>query len=450
MKYYAPIKISDNMRETPEGFLVCIGVPIARTGSMVYDKSEIPLDPDSQGKISVHRSEKEVFRAETIASFEGKPITITHPKEDVTPDNWKELAKGEIVNVRRGEGEWLDSLLADLLVKDKVAINLVKAGLREVSCGYDADWIQEEPGSGWQENIFGNHLALVDTGRAGSSYAINDSKGKGQRMSLKEKFKAVLLGKGLDEAMKVIDEAAVESPAPAGGQTPPVSSTGAPAQAKDEMEGMMKGMDALKKGLDDLTAMMKGKKSGDAPAEEKDKPAADVEPAAEAPSMEDRLKACEAAVAKLLEQYAGGDEMEEDDGVGDEEMEESADDDDFEESTMVGDSASPSDIRSRAEILAPGIKDGKDIKVRALKAAFATKEGEKIIKSINGGRAPAFDSAEKVSTLFTAASELLKATRSKATATTKQRGADAGEPLSEAMTPEMINKKNEEFYKRAH
>lgn len=450
MRYYAPIRISDNMRETPEGFLVCIGVPIARTGPMIYDEAEIPLDPDSKGKITVSRSEKEVFRAETIASFEGKPITITHPKEDVTPDNWKELAKGEIVNVRRGEGEWSESLIADLLVKDRVAINLVKSGLREVSCGYDADWIQEETGKGYQENIFGNHLALVDQGRAGSSYAINDSKGKGQRMKLSERIKAVIFSKGLDEALKMADEAAVESAAPTGGQTPPVSATGAPAQAKDAYDDLKKGMDAIKSGMDALSEKIAsmGKKSGDAPEEKEEKV---VDEEAAAPSMEDRLKACEAAVAKLLEQYAGGDESEEkEEKVGDEEMEEGAEDDDFEESTMVGDSASATDVRSRAEILAPGIKDGKDIKVRALKTAWATKDGEKILKSINGGRAPAYDSAEKVDTLFTAASELLKAQRSTATAKTKQRAADAGEPLSEAMTPEMINKKNEEFYKRAH
>lgn len=449
MRYYAPIKISENIRETPEGFLVCIGVPIARTGSMLYDKSEIPLDPDSQGKITVSRSAKEVFRPETIASFEGKPITITHPKEDVTPDNWKELAKGEIVNVRQGDTDedGNTSLIADLLVKERVAINLVKAGLREVSCGYDADWIQEEAGKGWQENIRGNHLALVDQGRAGSNYAINDSIRKGTRMKLSDKIRALIGSKGLDEAMKEVD--ASDAAIAEAGLTKQVPATGAPAEAKDAYDGMMKTMDALKKGMDDLSNMMKEKKGGDAEEMEKKKeePAKDDEVA---PSLEDRLQACEAAVAKLLEMRAG-DEMEEDDGIGDEEME-GEDDDDFEESTMVGDSVSPTDVRSRAEILSPGIKDGKDVKVRALKAAYNTKDGKKAIEAINGGRAPAYDSAEKVNTLFTAASELLKATRAKAMSRTKVRAGDEGEPLSEAMTPEMINKKNEDFYakQRAH
>ena len=454
MRYYAPIKISENIRETPEGFLVCIGVPIARTGSMLYDKTEIPLDPDSQGKINVHRSAKEVFRPETIASFEGKPITITHPKEDVTPDNWKELAKGEIVNVRQGDtdDEGNVTLLADLLVKERVAINLVKAGLREVSCGYDADWIQEEAGKGWQENIRGNHLALVDQGRAGSSYAINDSKGKAQRMKLTEKIRAMIFSKGLDEAMKAVDEAAVAE----GEMSKQIPATGTPAEAKDAYGEMKKEWTpsrpvwtlCLKKSQQWEKIRRRRNAAKEKEGEEK---AGDEEVA---PSMEDRLKACEAAVAKLLEMQAGaGDEEMEEGEVGDEESEEAdADDDDFEESTMVGDSASPSDVRSRAEILAPGIKDGKDIKVRALKAAYDTKDGKRVIESINGGRAPAYDSADKVNTLFTASSELLKAQRAHSVAKTKQRTGDAGEPLSEAMTPEMINKKNEEFYakQRAH
>ena len=448
MRYYAPIKISENMHETPEGFLVCVGVPIARTGAMLYDKSEIPLDPDHTGKISVHRSEDEVFRAETIASFEGKPITITHPTEDVTPENWKDLAKGEMVNVRKGgtDDDGNTALIADLLIKDKTAIALVKSGLREVSCGYDADWIQEEAGKGWQENIFGNHLALVDQGRAGSSYAINDSKGKGRRMKLSEKIRAAIFSKGLDEALKVADAE--------GEQAPQDPATGKPAMAKDAMEGVMQGMDALKKGMDALSAKMEamGKKSGDESdpdAPKKEEKAGDEEVA---PSIEDRMQAVEQGLATLLEKMSG-EVNEEDDGVEDDAEELDGEDDDFEQSSMVGDAKHRgTDAMSRAEILAPGIKAGKDLEARALKTAWGTTEGQKVIKSINGGKAPAYDSATNVKTLFTAASELLKVTRSKELSRTKQGTGDAGDPKSEPMTAEALNKKNEEFYskQRAH
>jgi len=207
MKYYTPTKLSENISETPEGFLVCIGVPIARTGEMEYGEHETPLEADEKGKVIISRSEEEVFRPETIASFEGKPVTITHPVDFVTPENWSRLAKGTLQNVRRGEGDQKNDLLADLLITDSVAINLVKNGLREVSCGYEAEYVQTEEGRGIQTNIVGNHLALVDEGRAGSSYAINDHKGE-NKMKLGERIKAIFAkakGKALtlDEAMNL-------------------------------------------------------------------------------------------------------------------------------------------------------------------------------------------------------------------------------------------------------
>lgn len=207
MKYFVKYRISENISETPEGFLICIGVPIARTGEMVYGKDEVPLDPGDDGTVKITRDESEVFRAETIASFEGKPITIKHPEDFVNPDNWKDLAKGSMQNVRRGKGDEKNSLIADLLITDKMAIELVKNGLREVSCGYEADYVQDVKGKGKQKNIVGNHLALVNQGRAGSGYAINDHKGADEmKKTLGDRIKAIF-SKAQDEALKAADEA---------------------------------------------------------------------------------------------------------------------------------------------------------------------------------------------------------------------------------------------------
>jgi hypothetical protein len=125
MKYFVKARISENLSETPEGFLVCLGVPIARTGTQVYGPGETPLDY-KDGEVVIDRPEKEVFRPETLASFEGKPVTITHPEEFVNPENWKQLAVGTMQNIRRGEGDFADSILADLLITDRAAIELVK------------------------------------------------------------------------------------------------------------------------------------------------------------------------------------------------------------------------------------------------------------------------------------------------------------------------------------
>ncbi len=443
MKYYAPTKLSENIHETPEGFLVCLGVPIARTGIQIYDRSETPVTPGPDGKIKVNRSEEEVFRPQTIASFQGKALTIGHPNDYVGPDNWKDLAKGILQNVRRGEGEFNDSLIADVFVKDAIAIGLVKEGLREVSCGYEAQYEEIGPGEGNQINIVGNHLALVPKGRAGPAYAINDHQGnvKGEP-TVKKKFS----DKIKDLFAKVADEAAKMDDAEEGKEEK--------KKADDaELAGSGIALDEIKKMVSDLgekiAAMGPQSKDGVPPAVEKkveEKKAGDEGAEAEAPaavaSMEDRMKALEASVAQILESLS--------DDVGDEEEGEEVEDADEEEVEdaaacgMVGDSA------ARAEILAPGIEASKDFKKKALMTAFGTKDGKEVIQALSGGKVPTFDSAEKVDSLFIAASEVLKAKRTGALAGTKnprQRVSDSAEDGSSVpMTPEQMNAFNAKFY----
>lgn len=438
-KYYVTSKLSENIHETPEGYLVCVGVPIARTGEMVYGDGETPLETGDDGKVIIDRDEAEVFRKETIASFEGKAVTITHPTEFVGPKNWSQLSKGILQNVRRGEGDEKSDLVADLLIMDSVAINLVKNGLREVSCGYEAEYTQTGEGRGKQTNIIGNHLALVEQGRAGSSYAINDHKGKGDfKMKLSEKIKAIF-AKAQDEAMKLATDE--------GGE-----------EKKDDKKDESKdagSYDELVKICKDLSAKIDGMKpaakdvAGEAAAGsgEVDKPAAKDEESGAEVSLEDRLKALEASVAKLLEGKAeAGDE--------DEETESESEDEDFESEEEDGDedsvkSKKTGDTASRAEILAPGIKMSKDVKAQALKAAYATKDGKSAIDKLTGGKAPTYDSAEKVETLFIAASELLKYSRTSEMSRSKvtdRRTEDSDE--SQPMTAEKMNEINAKHYNR--
>lgn len=432
MKYYTPTRISENIHETPEGFLLCIGVAIARTGEMEYGQGETPLEAGKDGKVTITRLEGEVFRAETIASFEGKPVTILHPEDFVSPENWKELAKGIIQNVRRGAEDQKDDLIADLLITDSVAIALVKNGLREVSCGYEAEYTQTGEGRGTQSGIIGNHLALVEQGRAGSSYAINDHKGKGAKMSKKfsEKLKA-LFAKTVDEAAKEMDEASEEKKP---------DEKAKDASAYDELVQMCKDLGEKVSALAGAKPMDAEKKPEEKPAEEKKADDAEA-PAAASASLEERLKALELAVAKLSESESmeAGDEDEEEseDAKEDEEKEDSKD----EMPEMTG------DTRARIEILAPGLKPTKDAKAKALKVAFDTTEGKKVIESLTGGKAPTFDSAEKVDTLFIAASELLKAQRSGSLSKTKTQDFQSNLGLRDgAMTPERMNEINAKHF----
>lgn len=177
MRYYSDSQIGKTRAETPEGFLVCVDVPIARTGTQVYDAEDIPeIPPLPDGTIVMERPAEEVFAAAAIASFEGKPVTNDHPDgEMVNPRNWKDHLVGHVQNVRPGVGDQAGLLLADLFINDPDAIADINAGKVEVSCGYDHAVEPVGRGRGRQTKIVGNHVALVDFGRCGPRCAIGDS-----------------------------------------------------------------------------------------------------------------------------------------------------------------------------------------------------------------------------------------------------------------------------------
>lgn len=176
MRFYAPIQVGRNRKKTPEGFLIVEGVPIARTGEMLYGDGETPVSAGSQGYVRILRDADEVFRDITIASVNGKPLVNDHPDVDVDPDNWRQLTIGVVLNPRRGEGPESEYLLGDVMITDKMGIDLLESGKKELSCGYDADYEELQPGLGRQRNIVVNHLALVDKGRCGPRCAIGDRK----------------------------------------------------------------------------------------------------------------------------------------------------------------------------------------------------------------------------------------------------------------------------------
>lgn len=176
MLAYYGYTISPNQLETGEGFLICRNVPIARTGSQEYLGSEIGLTgADKTRPITVYRSPEEVFSDAALASFEGKPMTNDHPPDLIGPDEVAVYEKGHAQNIRRGSGEWADYILADLHIHDRELIDAVQRGKREISCGYTCEYVENGDGTYSQKNIRGNHIAVVDRGRAGKRAAILDS-----------------------------------------------------------------------------------------------------------------------------------------------------------------------------------------------------------------------------------------------------------------------------------
>lgn len=180
LNYYGD-KISDNMSLTPEGYLCCANVPIGRIGWMDYYGQELPADfGEPFGSLcKVYRSPEELFSDATISSFEGKSVTNTHPTSNLDINTTPMIERGHMQNIRR-DG---DFLVADLFVKDAGLVSEIQNKLkREVSCGYDCSWHKIGDGKYEQKNIIGNHVAVVQNGRAGSKVAIHDSKPKKEQI----------------------------------------------------------------------------------------------------------------------------------------------------------------------------------------------------------------------------------------------------------------------------
>lgn len=184
-KFYGT-KLSDNMMRRKDGALICLNAVIGRTGYQTYKGCELPEEElgdqgivfASDEDVKVLRTPEEVFKSSALRSFEGVPFTYHHPDQLVNVDTIDEVQCGHIQNVRKGEdplenGDW--PLLADIIVTDKEAIYAIEVlGIRELSCGYNYH-ILKDSNNLLQVSIIGNHVALVEDGRAGSQAKIKDS-----------------------------------------------------------------------------------------------------------------------------------------------------------------------------------------------------------------------------------------------------------------------------------
>ena len=128
IRFYASEVLSPHRALTPEGFLLCTDVAIARCGTMLYSAGEVPVEADADGIIRIHREPADVFDPTAIASFNGKPVTDDHPPEKVGPATYRTYAVGTVINPRQGDGLLEDNemLYADLLITDNDAIKAIR------------------------------------------------------------------------------------------------------------------------------------------------------------------------------------------------------------------------------------------------------------------------------------------------------------------------------------
>lgn len=492
---YTSEKLGPNSERLPNGNLLYRNVPLARIGWMQYGEGETPIEANDRGIAYVERGEDELFAEDTLGSFIGAALTDDHPDEDVTPDNWKELAKGIVLTARRGTGDLKDCVVGDLLIQDKDLITeITKRNKREVSAGYDAKYEQVDVGIGRQSNILVNHVALVDKGRCGPRCAIGDRAYQRKetdmatqrvKLSAQQRVRAIfrdaearalvaLGNRTADEDMDTDDDLADTTQA--GGSTGThihihTGSNPTKAPSKDEEdpeENPQEGQQTAKAG------------EGDDPVEKRFK------------GIEDSIKTIGDAVAQLATAMKGGKkEDEEDDGtatvIGDEDPEEKDvnkmskgdakdEDPDIKEEEEVdkkgktGDSVALktafSDLASKAEILVPGFRmptfDAKlprkktvdamcGARRRALDMCLGTTDGSALVHAVAGGKkfvtTDGLD-CKDVAVLFNAAAGA-KAMMNNAAATQRRTGDGQSHQQSKSGAPKSLadlNAQNAQFW----
>ncbi|WP_287497799.1 DUF2213 domain-containing protein [Pandoraea sp. CB10b_02] len=426
MRFYTIQKLGPKRSLTPEGFLLCEDVPVARTGEMLYAAGEVPVEAGPDGLIRISRTPEEVFRDETLASCMGKDITLDHPEDFVQPSNYSGLTQGVMLNPRRSTSE-PDLLVTDLLIKHPDAITAVQdEEIEEVSLGYEADYEQVSPGRGVQRNIVVNHVAIVPRGRCGPRCAIGDKEPEMKTKDSKPRRSA-----WLDRLMKAM-------------------------RAKDA-EGVEEALEEGQKAMDEESDEEREKRE----AAERDGKTADAIAA-----LAKTVKALDRKVSRLAARDAEREQETEDDDEEDDETDETTDTIiEAEPSRRVseegvdlytGDSARL--IAARAEILAPGVKlptlDGLKTKDRAaalckcqrraLDQAYETDAGRAAIAPFLGRRAPDFDTmpAPVVDAIFTGAAELMRAKNNAGASSGKVSTRDFGK----VKTIADINEQNRKFW----
>lgn len=407
MKYFFNTQLGETRYRLADGSLLCKDVPIARTGTQVYAAEDLPkLTPNAAGQIIVTRSPEQVFDPATLASFEGMSITVLHPEDEdgnirlVNPQNWKDLAHGHLQNVRRGTGNQSDLMLADLIVKDEYAIQLIEDGLRQVSCGYDAEYEQTTPGKADQVDITGNHVALVPKGRAGNRCAIGDRDTMAtQKKSWLQRLRFAHKTGDADTMNELLD-------------TAPAAVTG---DEGDLPSGVNLNINlSPQQPLPDKDPEMGGKATGDG---------------------EDDIKTLLKALLAKLEGTTTGDNA--DDPEGKDKKDPTGDgEDDEEETTITGDSA------YRAEVIVPGIDLSRKVKPTAFKRDVLSAADKTLVRQVVGDADITKLPKQSVNMAFNAVSEIAKGRNTRSTTGDAQRlNLNIGTPkISD------LNKQNADFW----
>jgi len=184
--FYRRVPISTNIfLEDETGFLYCKNSILGNIGVQKYLGKEIGLkDKEAEKVIEMVRDEESVFNKDSMSSFEGKPITLFHPKSKVNSKNYKKYLVGSIKDVKREE----ENLSSDIVIYDEYTIDKVKKGeLKDLSLGYKAKIVEMADGRYKQTDIIINHLAIVEDGRAVNAQIMDNKTVKEEQNGLEPK-----------------------------------------------------------------------------------------------------------------------------------------------------------------------------------------------------------------------------------------------------------------------
>lgn len=163
--------------EDENGYITIPNNPISKTGVFQYLGSSISPELDPETVYNVWRPEEELNNPDTIESFRLTPWIPEHIMlgTGFTP--------AEVVGVQGVTGETVEYTNGTLFSKLKLfgedLKKLIRAGLKELSCGFRCTWEiksgvtpQGEAYDVIQRQIRGNHLASVEQARMGSDVRV--------------------------------------------------------------------------------------------------------------------------------------------------------------------------------------------------------------------------------------------------------------------------------------
>ena len=157
---------NDSTYFTNEGYLVDHPI-LTSCGIFEY------TNPDGSIRREL-RLPKYVFDENSLKTYRGKPIIITHDAGVVDKNNVDKEQIGTILSDGYEDGE---DVRAEIIIHDTDSMQ--KCGLKELSLGYNLDLVEEpgvwngQPYDAIQTNIVINHLALVASARAGEQARLN-------------------------------------------------------------------------------------------------------------------------------------------------------------------------------------------------------------------------------------------------------------------------------------